>query len=65
MVMAKPPDKREPPPIRHSGHGAASLIPHLKGKTPITPPEADDAASAEDLTKAPPTAPLRRTRRAP
>jgi hypothetical protein len=51
MVTAKHQDKKEPPPVRHSGHGAASLIPHLKGRRPSEQAQADDAASGAELTQ--------------
>jgi hypothetical protein len=51
MVTGKSQDRKEPPPVRHSGHGAASLIPHLKGRRPSEQAQADDAASGAELTQ--------------
>lgn len=47
MVTAKPDDKKEPARVHRSGHGAASVIPHLRGD-PALAPEAGDAASAQE-----------------
>ncbi|MGZ5194064.1 MAG: hypothetical protein ACXWJM_01565 [Ramlibacter sp.] len=54
MVTAKPDDKKEPARVPRSGHGAASLIPHLPSSTAPVQPEAADAASAQEPSKAQP-----------
>jgi hypothetical protein len=59
MVTAKPDDKKNNPPrIRHSGHGAASLIPHLKSATPLAEPAPADPAGATVPTQSQPGAPV-------
>jgi hypothetical protein len=48
MVTAKPDDKKEPARVQRSGHGAASLIPHLPGGGGIVQPEAGGAAPVQE-----------------
>jgi hypothetical protein len=48
MVTGKPDEKKEPTRVPRSGHGAASLIPHLPGGAGLVQPTAGDAAPAQE-----------------
>ena len=46
MLTAKPDDEKYPARTARSGHGAASLIPHLNGRQPFTPSDGDGVTEA-------------------
>jgi hypothetical protein len=48
MATAKPGDKNEPARVPRSGHGTASLIPHLQSGHALVQPEAAESASAPE-----------------
>jgi hypothetical protein len=54
MVTAKPDDKKEPARVPRSGHGAASLIPHLPSGSALVQPQAADAEPLQETDKPPP-----------
>jgi hypothetical protein len=53
MATANPDDKKQPARVAHTGHGSASLIPHLRGKVPPAEPEPADAATQEPVQQPP------------
>jgi len=52
MATAKPDDKKEPARVPRSGHGSASLIPHLTNNSALVRPDAADAAAAQEAGNA-------------
>ena len=51
MATSKPDDKKEPARLPRSGHGAASLIPHLPSNNALEQPQAADTAPVEETDK--------------
>jgi len=46
MAIPKPGDKKEPARVPRSGHGTASLIPHLQSGQALVQPEATESGAA-------------------